>query len=247
MTRVSTLISFPLLLTYIWSNKIGRTCWCWSINNLTVGRTKQNSEACADTRDREEEEKEKEERRGYETRREERRWTRGEKTRGKETRGEEKKGYKRELLTEMLTSSFSNDCSVPICSSPCVKGNCTAPDTCACDSGWSGADCSTPVCSPSCGANGFCDGRLSPPTCVCNATWTNAPACDTKATTCPTSAVNGQICGGVAQGTCDAVSLLCQCVGEWSGVSCDVAMCNGVDTNVCSGRGVCDATVSPHK
>ena len=32
----------------------------------------------------------------------------------------------------------------PVCSPACDHGNCTAPDTCACEAGWEGPACSTP-------------------------------------------------------------------------------------------------------
>ncbi len=63
------------------------------------------------------------------------------------------------------------DCSgVNNCSG---NGTCTAPDICACDVGWSGADCSIPDCSGvnSCSGNGTC---TAPDICACDAGWTGA-------------------------------------------------------------------------
>lgn len=48
-------------------------------------------------------------------------------------------------------------CSVPVCSSGCNGGTCTAPNTCDCTgTGFTGATCSVPVCAPSCANNGTC-------------------------------------------------------------------------------------------
>lgn len=39
------------------------------------------------------------------------------------------------------------DCNTPVCSPPCVHGNCTAPDTCKCETGWTGLICSIGICT----------------------------------------------------------------------------------------------------
>ena len=33
--------------------------------------------------------------------------------------------------------------TIAICSSECLMGNCTEPDTCTCDPGWTGQTCNT--------------------------------------------------------------------------------------------------------
>ena len=33
--------------------------------------------------------------------------------------------------------------SIAICSSGCLMGDCTEPDTCVCDPGWTGQTCNT--------------------------------------------------------------------------------------------------------
>ena len=33
--------------------------------------------------------------------------------------------------------------SIAICSSECLMGDCTEPDTCVCDPGWTGQTCNT--------------------------------------------------------------------------------------------------------
>ncbi|CAL7938519.1 unnamed protein product [Xylocopa violacea] len=67
---------------------------------------------------------------------------------------------------------IENRC-VPICSDPCVHGNCTKPETCECEKGYRRSKESTarkrrecePVCETDC-ANGVCE---SPGECACNA------------------------------------------------------------------------------
>ena len=60
-------------------------------------------------------------------------------------------------------------CSEAICSPPCVtgQGNCTKPDVCECEVGWTGQDCSKCVCLPGC-IHGFCH---KPFECKCEAGW----------------------------------------------------------------------------
>ena len=85
------------------------------------------------------------------------------------------------------------DCSVPVCTQTCSRdadevpeidsnnlprftkgtGNCTLPDTCTCEVGWSGTDCSTPLCAQECNNLGKCTG---PDQCTCprwRSSWTD--------------------------------------------------------------------------
>ena len=43
-------------------------------------------------------------------------------------------------------------------------GNCTRPDTCTCEKGWTGADCTIPMCIQECFHGGYCS---LPDTCTC--------------------------------------------------------------------------------
>ena len=77
-----------------------------------------------------------------------------------------------------------SDCSIPTCQQSCSRepfeqpvinsndiavyskgtGNCTHPDTCTCEKGWTGFDCSIPLCAQECNNNGQC---VMPDTCKC--------------------------------------------------------------------------------
>ena len=57
------------------------------------------------------------------------------------------------------------DCNIPACSSPCAHGICTGPDTCICDTGYSGTTCYTFSCDASPCAHGICTGL---DTCTCD-------------------------------------------------------------------------------
>ncbi|GBG29733.1 Wnt inhibitory factor 1 [Hondaea fermentalgiana] len=77
-----------------------------------------------------------------------------------------------------------DDCTVPVCSQKCSRsssenlgldnneqpifskgiGNCTMPDTCTCERGWTGNECEVPLCAQECNNNGLC---TAPDTCTC--------------------------------------------------------------------------------
>ncbi|KAH9132513.1 hypothetical protein LEN26_007391 [Aphanomyces euteiches] len=59
------------------------------------------------------------------------------------------------------------DCSIPVCTNPCVHGTCTFPDTCTCDLGWTGDLCTVAICAQDCRNGGSC---VAPDTCKC-VTW----------------------------------------------------------------------------
>ena len=46
-------------------------------------------------------------------------------------------------LCARRTSDSRGLCDIAVCPSACVNGNCTAPATCTCLSGWTGATCAT--------------------------------------------------------------------------------------------------------
>ena len=61
-------------------------------------------------------------------------------------------------------------CSIPICDFhglTCKNGNCTAPNVCTCELGWSGATCSNCIPLPGC-QNGYCTEPLE---CICQDGW----------------------------------------------------------------------------
>ncbi len=74
-------------------------------------------------------------------------------------------------------SGEPSDCE-PVCfglpaSDPGVcsgRGVCIAPDSCACNAGWTGMTCETPVCDPPC-VHGTC---TAPGTCTCELGWTGS-------------------------------------------------------------------------
>lgn len=77
-----------------------------------------------------------------------------------------------------------DDCTIPICEQSCSRskdenlgldnngqtifskgmGNCTLPNTCTCEKGWSGTECEIPLCAQECNNNGLC---TAPDTCTC--------------------------------------------------------------------------------
>ena len=55
------------------------------------------------------------------------------------------------------------------------KGNCTGPNVCTCEVGWTGVDCSKCVCLPGC-INGGCEKAFE---CTCEPGWTGM-LCDKR-------------------------------------------------------------------
>jgi len=81
------------------------------------------------------------------------------------------------------------DCTIPVCEETCSRpadedlgvdsnghkifsrgtGNCTLPDVCTCELGWTGPKCAEPLCAQECNNKGIC---TAPDTCSC-ARWRN--------------------------------------------------------------------------
>lgn len=94
-------------------------------------------------------------------------------------------------------------CTVPKCDYECENGNCSGPDTCTCEVGWTSANCSQCICLPGC-QNGFCH---LPFECKCRPGWTGM-LCD-KPMCKP----------GCAHGHCNAPGE-CVCHPGWTGENC---------------------------
>ena len=90
-------------------------------------------------------------------------------------------------------------------------GVCVAPNTCSCQTGWTGPICETAVCSEEC-VHGRC---LSPDVCVCETGW-GGSRCDDPI--CGRECLNG--------GTCVAPSL-CSCPSkDYTGERCEIRVCD---------------------
>ena len=68
-----------------------------------------------------------------------------------------------------------NPCSEPICTGGCMNGICKAPDFCACEIGWEGANCETCLTLPGC-QQGTCTNVFE---CNCEENWSGA-YCDIR-------------------------------------------------------------------
>jgi len=122
------------------------------------------------------------------------------------------------------------------------RGNCTAFDTCNCNTNYFGYLCDSFNCgstlfnsSTVCGGQGKCN---APNTCACNAGYTGSECkswmCNNVANTDPAS------CSGLA-GNCTAPNT-CACNPGYFGHTCEAFNCGGLAANatgVCSGKGLC--------
>jgi|GEM_PF-449857 len=119
----------------------------------------------------------------------------------------------------------------PVCDPECVNGDCTAPDLCSCDPGWSDALCDIPVCSQTC-MHGNC---TAPEICTCGTGWSGND--------CSTPLCN-PACG---HGVCTSPDL-CTCDDGWSGVTCGVPDCGVLcDENAsCSAPYTCTCNEGYH-
>ncbi|CAL4070184.1 unnamed protein product, partial [Meganyctiphanes norvegica] len=70
-------------------------------------------------------------------------------------------------LEESVQSLEKSNEVETVCDPTCVNGDCTAPNTCTCDEGWSGYTCNEAVCDRTC-IHGDC---TAPNTCTCAEGW----------------------------------------------------------------------------
>ena len=122
-----------------------------------------------------------------------------------------------------VVRSVSATCSV-VCEN---GGRCVAPETCACATGWRGADCTTPICSDGCASSGslrtLC---VAPETCACVPGYSNYPSCDTPL--CVQTCANGGQC---------AAPDTCSCASGWFDSNCTTPLC----AQTCGNDGRCTA------
>jgi hypothetical protein len=100
----------------------------------------------------------------------------------------------------------------PVCNSACVRGECTAPDTCECPAGWQGSTCAEcDPAQPPCGAHASCtpnaDGAFD---CSCDVGYSGDPIVGCFPT-CEPACIHG---------LCDEPDV-CKCAAGWTGNACD--------------------------
>eukprot|EP00347_Sterkiella_histriomuscorum_P007352 403349276 len=99
------------------------------------------------------------------------------------------------------------DCTTPVCTPPCVNGECVGPNNCYCKPGWSGQTCSEGICKKC--LYGICS---APEVCQCFYGYEGA-GCDIAVSHPP--CVHGK-----------AIKPdVCQCDVGWTGPICDVPHC----------------------
>jgi len=116
-----------------------------------------------------------------------------------------------------------DDCTVPICTSPCASTRqlCVAPDTCDCVPGY-GGDCTHALCVQTCENGGVCS---EPDTCHCAQGWMDSNC---------TTPVCSQTCGNGANCTSPDY---CNCPMDWMGSDCRTPVCR----QPCHNGGNCTA------
>ena len=135
------------------------------------------------------------------------------------------------------------DCSQFVCAQTCQHGTCSAPNTCTCLNGWSGASCDTTTCaditptgSPECSGNGKC---TAPDVCTCKEGF-QGTACEVGIAECCATvscSQNPKQCNSCCQypqghpGECTNPGYQCK--------GCDCGVKDGRGTQGCCGESYC--------
>ncbi|XP_038056532.1 neurogenic locus notch homolog protein 1-like isoform X2 [Patiria miniata] len=119
-----------------------------------------------------------------------------------------------------------------MCKDGCVHGHCDIPDECICESDWEGGLCDTLPCIPGC-MSGYCN--TSSGECVCSSGW-GGDICDQDLRYCSSNQPcrNGGTCLDSEDG-----NYTCQCVLDFTGITCETATILHLCEEDCHNNGTC--------